>query len=84
LPIFEFLVLDQAMREKLITGSGEAELRALSRKSGYGSLLDNGVKKMLAGLTTAEEVLSVTFAEDIGASRAEWQEATPEPVGATA
>lgn len=36
------------------------------RKKGYGGLLESGVIKMLQGLTTAEEVLGVTFSEDIG------------------
>jgi type IV pilus assembly protein PilB len=64
LPIFEFLVMDKDMRDKLITGASEAEIRALSRQKGYGGLLDSGVSKMLQGLTTAEEVLRVTFTED--------------------
>ena len=67
LPIFEFLVMDKDMREKLISGANESEIRGLSRQKGYGGLLESGVSKMLQGLTTAEEVLSVTFTEDIRA-----------------
>ena len=67
LPIFEFLVMDKDMREKLISGANESEIRRLSRQKGYGGLLESGVSKMLQGLTTAEEVLSVTFTEDIRA-----------------
>jgi type IV pilus assembly protein PilB len=66
LPIFEFLVMDHEMREKITAGGTEADLRVLARQKGYGGLLESGVKKMLAGLTTPEEVLSVTFSEDIG------------------
>ena len=65
LPIFEFLVLDNDMREALINGGSESKIRAMSREKGYGGLLESGVSNMLQGLTTAEEVLSVTFAEDI-------------------
>ncbi|RKY23202.1 MAG: hypothetical protein DRP62_06395 [Planctomycetota bacterium] len=65
LPVFEFLVIDNAMREKLVTGASELEIRALSRRQGYGGLLESGADKVLQGLTTAEEVLSTTFAEDI-------------------
>ena len=65
LPIFEFLVMDNDMREKLIGGAGESEIRKLARQKGYGGLLESGVSKVLQGLTTAEEVLSVTFAENI-------------------
>jgi type II secretory ATPase GspE/PulE/Tfp pilus assembly ATPase PilB-like protein len=52
------------MRDKLVNRATESEVRALSRQKGYGGLLDSGVSKMLQGLTTAEEVLRVTFTED--------------------
>ena len=65
LPIFEFLVLDDEMREALTSRASEAQIRALSRRKGYGGLLESGVAKILQGLTTAEEVLSVTFMENI-------------------
>jgi type II secretory ATPase GspE/PulE/Tfp pilus assembly ATPase PilB-like protein len=74
LPIFEFLVMDHEMRDLVIAGTSEVQLRAMARKKGYGGLLDSGVTKMLQGLTTAEEVLGVTFSEDIGDIRAEQQE----------
>ncbi len=64
LPIFEFLVLDTDMRDKLIVRATESEIRKLARDKGYGGLVDSGVSKMLQGLTTAEEVLRVTFTED--------------------
>ena len=65
LPIFEFLVVDNDIREKLIAGAGESEIRAASREKGYGGLLESGVGKILEGLTTAEEILRVAFTEDI-------------------
>jgi type IV pilus assembly protein PilB len=64
LPIFEFLVMDKDMRDKLVNRAPESEIRAMSRQKGYGGLLESGVSKMLQGLTTAEEVLRVTFADD--------------------
>jgi type IV pilus assembly protein PilB len=67
LPIFEFLVMDTDMRGLLISRASESEIRALARKQGYGGLLESGVSKILQGLTTAEEVLRVTFTEDIKA-----------------
>jgi len=63
LPVFEFLLVDNEMAEMIVAGHSEAQIRAASRKKGHGGLLDSGVSKMLQGLTTAEEVLSVTFAE---------------------
>ena len=65
LPIFEFLVIDNDIREKLVAGANESQIRTLARQKGYGGLLDSGVSKMIQGLTTAEEVLRVTFAEDV-------------------
>ena len=61
LPIFEFLVVDDDISEMIIAGNSEAQIRKSSRQKGYGGLLESGVNKMLAGLTTAEEVISVAF-----------------------
>jgi type II secretory ATPase GspE/PulE/Tfp pilus assembly ATPase PilB-like protein len=63
-PVFEFLVVDPEIRQAIAEGRREAELRALARKKGYGDLTSSGVKRMLAGLTTAEEVLRVSFCDD--------------------
>jgi type IV pilus assembly protein PilB len=63
LPVFEFLLVDTEMAEMIVAGKSEAVMRDASRKKGHGSILDSGVSKMLQGLTTAEQVLSVTFAE---------------------
>jgi len=65
LPVFEFLVIDNDIREKIITGASESQIRAMSCQKGYNGLLESGVSNMLKGLTTAEEVLSVTFTEDV-------------------
>ncbi|MHC4186703.1 MAG: GspE/PulE family protein [Planctomycetota bacterium] len=65
LPIFEFLVVDSEMRQKITVEASEPEIRKLARQKGYGGLLESGIIKVLEGLTTAEEVLSTTFAEDI-------------------
>jgi len=64
LPIFEFLVVDNNIREMLVNNATESQLRATAQQQGYGGLLESGVEKLLQGLTTAENVLSVTFAED--------------------
>ena len=61
LPIFEFLVVDENISKMIVTGESEAKIREASRQKGYGGLLESGVKKALAGLTTAEEIISVAF-----------------------
>ena len=62
-PIFELLPVDTQVREKLVTGFKEAELRAMAREKGYGGLLDSAVSKLMSGVTTAEEVISTTFTD---------------------
>nr|HML76522.1 hypothetical protein [Anaerohalosphaeraceae bacterium] len=63
-PIFEFLLIDNEIRHAIAEGRREDEIRAIARKKGMGDLMTSGVSRMLAGLTTAEEVLRVTFADD--------------------
>jgi len=62
--VHEFLVVDGEMRQAIAQGQREAEIRALARKKGYGDLMSSGITRMLDGLTTAEEVLRVTFSDD--------------------
>lgn len=63
LPIFEFLVMDPEIRDKISTGATESEIRKMSRDKGYHGLLTSGVNRMLQGLTTAEEILGAAFTE---------------------
>lgn len=67
LPIFEFLVLDTEMRDKLTAGATEAQIRVMARQRGYGGLLESGVINVMKGLTTPEEVIGVAFMEDVQA-----------------
>jgi len=65
LPVFEFLSLDNDIREAIVSGANEAQLRQMARSKGYTGLLESGVSKIKQGLTTPEEVLGVTFTESI-------------------
>jgi type II secretory ATPase GspE/PulE/Tfp pilus assembly ATPase PilB-like protein len=65
LPIFEFLVVDNDIKEGIIASHSEAQIRAASREKGYGGLLESGASKIIQGLTTAEEVLRVSFTEKV-------------------
>ena len=65
LPIFEFLVVDNDIKEGISSTHSEAQIREASRKKGYGGLLESGASKVLQGLTTAEEVLRVSFTEKV-------------------
>jgi len=55
------------MREALLAGADESKIRAMARQKGYGGLFESAVNKMLQGLTTAEEVLRATMAENVRA-----------------
>ncbi|MCK4856906.1 MAG: Flp pilus assembly complex ATPase component TadA, partial [candidate division Zixibacteria bacterium] len=63
LPIFEFLVVDSDISERVIAGETESQIREAARKKGYGGLLESGVGKVLEGLTTAEEVIRTAFTD---------------------
>jgi type IV pilus assembly protein PilB len=65
LPIFEFLVIDNPMREKIASHATEAQIRAMARERGYGGLLESGANKVVQGLTTPEEIIDVAFMEDV-------------------
>ena len=69
LPIFEFLVTDNEIRDKISAGTSEAKIREMSRERGYKGLLGSGVDRMLEGMTTAEEVLGATFTQKIHHAR---------------
>ena len=65
LPVFEFLPLDNDIREAIVSGANEAQIRKMARDKGFGGVLESGVSKIKQGLTTPEEILGVTFAENI-------------------
>ena len=58
--IFEFLVFDHDMQEVVRTGNaGIDALRTLSRNKGMVTLLDDGISKVLSGITSMSEVVTV-------------------------
>ena len=65
LPIFEFLFMTPEIRSALLQGRSETEIRNMSHVEDNGGLLDSGVRRLMEGVTTAEEVVNATFAEEI-------------------
>ena len=65
LPIFEFLIMDQDIREAIANGAKETQIRAMAREKGYGGLLTSGAARVADGRTTAEEILRVTYADNV-------------------
>jgi len=58
--IFELLVVTRDLREAIARGARSSELRELALRDGMMSLRSDGLAKVVAGLTTIEEVLRVT------------------------
>jgi general secretion pathway protein E/type IV pilus assembly protein PilB len=63
LGIFEIMTVTALMREMIHRGAGGAQLRAQARADGMRSLREDGVRKIIAGLTTVEEVASITLGD---------------------
>jgi len=62
--IAEVLVFTPAIKEMVVNRSQEFELKAKARREGMQTLRENGVKKMLEGITSLEEVLRATTPDE--------------------
>jgi general secretion pathway protein E len=60
LGIYELLDIDDDLRRLMVTKSDSTVLKAQAVRSGMRTLKDDGWNKVLAGITTADEVLRVT------------------------
>jgi general secretion pathway protein E/type IV pilus assembly protein PilB len=58
--IFEIFVLDDEARKLVYERVGSSVLRARAREMGMRTLREDGARKVLAGLTTADEVIRAT------------------------
>jgi type IV pilus assembly protein PilB len=63
LGIFELFNIDDEVRHMIINGASTMQLRARARELGMRTLREDGVRKVLAGLTTAEEVITTTMSD---------------------
>lgn len=57
--IFELMQMNSAIREMTFAREPAQSIRRTARKTGMTTLLEDGVKKALKGVTTLEEVLSI-------------------------
>lgn len=62
--IHELLVLDEPMRRAIVAGQDASQLHALAIQSGMLTLHEDGLRKVVAGVTSLDELLRVT--EDQG------------------
>jgi len=58
--IFELFLVEDEIRKMILKGSDANQLRDQARKNGMRTLLEDGVDKVRAGMTTFNEVLRVT------------------------
>ena len=61
--IFEIFLISDAIRGMIYENASAARLRACARSEGMRTMREDGVRKVLAGLTTIEEVVSVTVGD---------------------
>ena len=61
--IFEIFVIDDEVRHMINKRSSTLTLRQRARELGMRTLREDGVRKVLAGLTSAEEVISITIGD---------------------
>lgn len=61
--VYEVLVVDEGVQRGILTGAAAPDLRAEARKKGMRSVLQDGLRKVLAGTTSLEEVLRVAGEE---------------------
>ena len=61
--IFEIFIIDDEVRHMVNKRSSTLNLRQRARELGMRTLREDGVRKVLAGLTTAEEVISITIGD---------------------
>ncbi len=58
--LMEALVLTPKVREMIANKAQEHEIKEVARKEGFATLRENGLKKVLAGITTWEEIMRLT------------------------
>jgi type IV pilus assembly protein PilB len=62
--IHEIVLISDEIRSLMARGAPVGEIQQLARKSGFQTMRYDGIKKVLRGLTTIEEVERVTIADE--------------------
>jgi len=63
--IFEWMDTDEEIRQLILKSASSDQIRAAARKAGMRTLAEDGWRLVAAGVTTVEEVLSVTTAKEV-------------------
>jgi general secretion pathway protein E/type IV pilus assembly protein PilB len=75
--IFEWMDTDEEIRQLILKSASTDQIRAAARKGGMRTLAEDGWRMVANGVTTVEEVLSVTTAKEV-------ESATKNQTGASA
>lgn len=62
--IFELFVIDDEVRQMINTGLSTNQLRRRARELGMRTLREDGIRKVLVGLTSGAEVVHATMSDD--------------------
>jgi type II secretion system protein E len=63
--IFEWMDTDEEIRQLILKSASTDQIRSAARKAGMRTLAEDGWRLVAAGITTVEEVLSVTTAKEV-------------------
>jgi len=63
--VYEILVFTENIRELILRKAGTKEIAEVAEKEGFVSLSEAGIRLVVSGVTTIEEVVSATFEEVI-------------------
>ena len=69
--IFEWMDTNEEIRQLILKSASTDQIRAAARRDGMTTLADDGWRLVAAGITTVEEVLSVTTAKEVERSATE-------------
>ena len=62
--IFEMFLIDDEVRHMVNNKANTVDLRKRAREMGMRTLREDGIRKVLSGMTTAEEVISVSMGDE--------------------
>jgi type IV pilus assembly protein PilB len=61
--LYEVMKFTDGLKEMVLQGASAAELKVGAIKSGMSSLRMSGIRKVIDGVTTPEEIMRVTMAD---------------------
>ena len=62
--VYELFIINQEVRSLLARNASFVEIQAAARRAGYRTMRYDGLKKVLRGLTTPEQLEAITYLED--------------------